>query len=250
MLREMMPRLFQLRDLIENPSAPGAYFRDFELELRTKLTREIFLARERELNLLDAVSWEALKNEARPYLTRRDPGGRGWSQLIDILNQARAHNYLVGRGCSGVAFVPRGENPTPDLEAILNHQKLLCEVKTINISDKEVERQNTQNAGRPVITLPNEFLTKLTRTLHQARGQMFAYNDSAACVTLVIINFDDLFTEYKVDYYAQIDQHLASESVGGTEIVIYNQRTLFHSHITMQNAFVVNEAEWPAPDPL
>ncbi|HEM7888945.1 MULTISPECIES: hypothetical protein [Burkholderia] len=249
MFRADMPRVFELRDLIEEPQAPEAYFQDFELTLCDGLAREIWLAREREFQLLDAASWEALKEEARPYLTRHDPGGRGWSQLINILNQARAHNHLAARGCSGVAFVPRGKKPTPDLEGTLNDRKVLCEVKSINISAEEAERRNTRAVGSITASLDGKFLKKLTSTLCKAKSQMLAYDNGAACIAFIIIDFDDFLGQYKADYYAQIDQHLESEPVQGIEIVIYNQRTAFHPHITMRSAFVVNEAAWPKPEP-
>jgi len=47
------------------------------------------LAREREFQRLDDAAWEFLKDEALPYLSARDRKGRGWEQLISILNQAR-----------------------------------------------------------------------------------------------------------------------------------------------------------------
>lgn len=243
-----MPRVFELRDLIDEPQSPDAYFQDFELTLCDGLAREIWLAREREFQLLDATSWETLKEEAQPYLTRHDPSGRGWSQLINILNQARAHNHLVARGCSDVAFVPRGKKPTPDLEGRLNDRKVLCEVKTLNISAEEAERRNTWAVGATTASLDGKFLKKLTSTLCKAKSQMLAYDNGAAYIAFIIINFDDFFGEYKADYYAQIDQHLESEAVQGIEIVIYNQRTAFHPRITMRSAFVVNEAGWPKPE--
>lgn len=248
MFRETMPRLFELRELIEDPSSPDAYFADFELQLRDPLANEIFLGRERELQLLDVASWDALKSEARPYLTARDRDGRGWSQLVDILNQARAHNHLVSRGCSDVAFVPREENPTPDLEATLSGQKILCEVKTINISDEAVKHQVEQAAGSTRADVNVGLLSKLTKTLDYAKKQMLAYDDRAECIAFITINFDDWSGQYKANYYAQIDQHLESEPINGIQIVFYNGRTPFHAQITMRNAFVINETGWSAPE--
>lgn len=144
-----MPRVFELRDLIEQSLASSAYFQDFEATLGDRLARAIWLAREREFPRLDAVSWEALKSEAHPYLILHDPNERGWQQLIDVLNQARAHNYLVELGCCGVRFVPRGKKETPDLEGTLDTRRVLCEVKTVNISKDEANRRNTGQGGYP-----------------------------------------------------------------------------------------------------
>lgn len=243
-----MPRVFELRDLIEQPLAPSAYFQDFETVLGDRLARAIWLAREREFQRLDAVSWEALKSEARPYLTLHDPNGRGWQQLIDVLNQARAHNYLVELGCSDVQFVPRNnKRETPDLEGTLNTRRVLCEVKTVNISDDEANRRNTGRADYISNSLNEQFLKKLKCTLGKAKSQMEVYDvgGNARRIAFLIINFDDSFAEYKADYYSQIDQHLASEPVEGVDVVFYNQQTAFHVDVSMRSALVVNEASWP-----
>ncbi|HKR44539.1 MAG TPA: hypothetical protein VJU59_33525 [Paraburkholderia sp.] len=242
-----MPRVFELRDLIEQPLTPRAYFQDFETVLDDRLARAIWLAREREFQRLDAESWEALKSEARPYLTLHNPNGRGWQQLIDVLNQARAHNYLTELGCSDVRFVPRGKRETADLEGLLDTRVVLCEVKTLNISEDEANRRNTGQGGYTSNTLSQQFLKKLKSTLGKAKSQMAASNvcGNAVCIAFVIVNFDDLFAEYKVDYYRQIDQSLGSEPVQGVDIVFYNQRTAFHADVSMRNALVVNEANWP-----
>jgi hypothetical protein len=247
MLRASMPRVFELRDLIEQPLAQSVYFQDFEIVLGDRLARAIWLAREREFQRLDAVSWEALKSEARPYLTLHDPNVRRWQQLIDVLNQARAHNYLVELGCSSVRFVPRGRKETPDLEGTLDTRRVLCEVKTINISAYEADRRNTGQGGYISNSLNEQFLKKLESTLSKAKSQMQVYDagGNARRIAFLIINFDDSFAEYKADYYSQIDQHLAFKPIEGVDIVFYNQQTAFHVDVSMRSALVINEASWP-----
>jgi hypothetical protein len=249
MFRTSMPRVFELVDLIEVPLAQSAYFHDFETRLGDSRGRATtWLAREREFQRLDPDSWQALKSEARPRLTRPDPK-RGWQQLIDILNQARAYNYLVELGCSGVRFVPRGRKKTPDLEGTLDTRKVLCEVKTINISEQEAKRRNEGQGGYTSIYLDEQFLKKVTSALGTAKSQVESYDvgGNSMRIVFLIINFDDSFAEYKADYYSQIDKYLASEPVQGIGIVFYNQQTAFHLDVSMRSALVVNEASWPEP---
>jgi hypothetical protein len=107
MSRREMPRVYELKDLIADPSDPRSYFRKFVDSIReSPSAKRVWLAREREFQRLDPESWKFLKNEACPYLTARDTR-RGWEQLIAILNQARAHNYLIDEGCEEVNFIPR-----------------------------------------------------------------------------------------------------------------------------------------------
>jgi hypothetical protein len=153
-----------------------------------------------------------LKDEARPYLTAQDANGRGWEQQISVLNQARAHNYLVDQGCSRVCFIPRAKQKTPDLGGELNGQKVVCEVKTINISEAKVE---TRRAGNPDSTrdfLDTNFFEKLDSTLLDSKCHINAYDGQTNTkhIVFMVINFDDGLGEYKANYFAQIDQHLAA----------------------------------------
>jgi len=247
MFRKEMPRVYELRDLIENPATPSAYFQDFDNSLRDEPSKKkTWLAREREFQRLDGHSWHQLKDEARPYLAARDVKGRGWEQLISILNQARAHNYLIDKGCSDVRFIPRAKKQgqkTPDLTGELNGKTIICEVKTINSSAVEVEKRQTGRAGLTTSVLDAGFFAKFDSTLRCATNQLSSYDreQSATHIVFVVINFDEWPGQYKSAYYSQIDCHLACNVVSGREIVFYNQRTAYHADVTMSHALVINE---------
>ncbi len=247
MSREDFPRVYELRDLIEDPRSPSAYFQDFEASVRAEpLKRQVWLAREQELQRLDADPWRCLKNEAIPYLMKRDPNGRGWQQLITILNQARAFNYLKSIGCSAIQYVPRAAAQgldTPDLQGTLDGRMVLCEVKTINVSNQEAFARRDGTARAIAGSLEQGFFNKLTSDLKKAKKQMESYagaNDVRR-IAYVICNFDDLFAEYKEGHYRQIDQHLADNPCSEIEIVFHNERTCFHQQIMMRCATVINE---------
>jgi len=231
--------------LIADPSNPSAYFRDFDESVRDDPAKKlIWLAREREFNRLDDESWQFLKSEALPYLMARD-AKRGWQQLITILNQARAYNYLIDKGCVEVRFVPRsvikGEE-TPDIEATMNGTKVLCEVKTVTISDVEAVRRKTGGVGYTVRSLDHGFFRKLAGDLSKAESQMKSYGgEDTARIAFVILNFDDFLGEYKAEYYEQIDQYLAAQPISSLEIAFFNQKTAFQCRVIMQNAVVINE---------
>jgi hypothetical protein len=251
-LRRELPRVFELGDLIERPSKPSAYFQNWDnpLFVDEPDRKRAWLAREREFQQLDAPSWQCLKEEARPYLTARDAKGRGWQQLITILNQARAHNYLVDLGCSQVCFIPRAKvegQKTPDLEGDLNGQKVLCEVKTINPSQDEMDKRLSGRAGLTTNVLDEGFFKKFNSSVLEAKDQMRTYDDQddVRRIVFFVITFDEPHGEYKIDYFAQIDRYLASDLasdlVSDLDIVFYNQRTAFHQHVSMLQAHVVNE---------
>jgi hypothetical protein len=247
MCRGELPRVYELLDLIDDPSKASAYFRNFDASLRDEPSKKrTWLAREGEFERLDAEAWEHLKGEALSYLTARDAKGRGWEQLISILNQARAHNYLTEIGCSQVRFIPRAKRrgqETPDLEGDLNGQRVLCEVKTINRSQSEVDKRQAGRAGSTTNFLDAAFFRKLDSDLKKAKRQMDAFDgaEEVKRIAFIVINFDEWLGEYKSDYFAQIDQHLSSDQVSGIDIVFYNQRTAFHAHVSMVHAHVLNE---------
>jgi hypothetical protein len=238
--------VYELRDLIEDPSAPGAYFQDFDNLVRDHPdVMQYWFAREEELRGLDVVSWDFLKNEARPYLTRRDQN-RGWHQLFTILNQARAYNYLRDIGCSTVQFIPRatlkGEE-TPDLEAELNSLTVLCEVKTINISDEEAVARVDFKARTTTGRLEPGFFNKMTSDIKKAKEQMDSYDPrtNVRRIVYLVVNFDDLLGDCKEQHFKQVDQYLAQNKFPGIEVVFHNQKTPLHKSIAMTAAKVVNE---------
>jgi len=215
-----LPRLDELRAHIRDGNDPNAYFRDFEKSLseipqKLKQFRDI----EAELQLLDPVAWEHLKTEAIPYLTRRDPN-RGWEQLFNILNQAKAYNFLVRQNHEGVRFVPRAVGKkTPDLEGHKGASRVLCEVKTVNISKDEAGYRASGQARGVTLTLPQGIFNKLKSDVKTATGQMRAYDAAAGQMLYCIVNFDDHLHEYADDYCPQLEAYIRDNSEESLQVV-------------------------------
>jgi len=242
-----MPRVYELIDLIEDRTHPDAFFKMFEQTVAQESDKyRVWIARETELQELEQEAWNSLKAESTPYLTARNIKGRGWEQLISILNQARAYKYMRDSGCSNIRFVPRASKngiETPDLEGITDGGLVLCEVKTINVSDEEaVARNNVACRSTEAILKPG-FFNKLTSDLTKAKNQMISVNNTPGVrrIAFVVVNFDDFLGEYKDWYYEQIDKHLEVTAISGIEVVLFNQRTCFHKTIQMNHAIIVNE---------
>ena len=245
MSRSEFPRVYQLIDLIKNHTSPESYFQNFERSIEEEVEKQrAWIAREKGLQRLEKNAWDFLKNEAGLYLTAHNGRGRGWEQLISILNQARGYNFLLDLGCAEIQFIPivKGRK-TPDIEAVFAGNPVICEVKTINISASEAEVRATGKVRKISASLESGFFKKLTSDLEKAKCQMVSYNKKPGVrhIAFIVINFDDLLCEYKNNYYEEIDQHLARLPVPGTEVVFFNQRTCFHNEVQMKNAKVVNE---------
>lgn len=223
------------------------YFQNFERHVRESPhhVEPIYLRWEKELQGLDSNAWEFLKGEASPYLVHKDRGGRGWQQLFDILNQARAYNRLKTLNCSSVRFIPRAEKQglrTPDLEAALGAEKVLCEVKTIGISQEEVRARNYFTVRSIAIRLEDGFFRKLRSDILDAKDQMDAYDAMGTAQQYVYINtcFDDFLAQCKEEYFRQIDQYLSDYPIPAVKLVFHNDHTAFYKPLGMTNATVVN----------
>lgn len=70
MFRTEMPRVYELRDLIADPSHPSAYFQKFDVTLNDPLRRQVWHAREQEFQRLWRLRGRSLEAEGT-FLTWR-----------------------------------------------------------------------------------------------------------------------------------------------------------------------------------
>ena len=216
------------------PLSPDAYFRDFDNTAReTPVKLKHFRHIEEDLRGLDPDSWAQLKAELVPLLTARDER-RGWQALFDKLNEAKGYNHLVRiLGCTSVKFIPRSKvqgQKTPDLEGSLGPIKVLCEVKTINISKIEEGCRNEHTVRTISTQLPEGFFNKLKADLETAGKQMAAYCSVAPArrIAYVVVNYDDLLHEYAQDYSTQIGAFIVDNPVPELE-VFFDTKPPFYS---------------------
>lgn len=242
-LRRLLPRVFELRDAAGG-SHPDDFFRDFEAStIRIPAKRVAFERLERQLSALDISAWHDLKGRAVGELQKRRPG-RGWQSLFDLLNEAKGAEYLASLGCRNIRFIPRATKKTPDLEADLDGQRVLCEVKTLNISENEASHRRRVDEGqfeaREVSQSVQEMLVKLSTTLEAARLQLETHDiaGGARRVIFLVIHFDDWVGDYQPEYLAQIDEHLAQRPLLGAQLVISPANNLFARRFTMNAATV------------
>ena len=141
--------------------------------------------------------------------------------------------------------VPRRRTRTPDLVATRDGHRVLCEVKTINVSDDEAARRHRIGQGGFVVskTLPyveNGLLTKTTATLAHAVGQLDGEDAErkAQRIVFTVLSFDDWVGDYQTEYFAQLDAHLLQNPVVGAELAFSPWSNLFERQFTMRSATV------------
>lgn len=249
-LRRELPRVFALKDTLSAPTNPHAYFQNFEESLRENSQKlAAFRKIEDVLSALDADAWNTLRDTASAHLTRPSTSkGRGWQSLFDVLSEARGYAYLRSIGCSDIRCVGRADRPTPDIEAIHEGRRVLCKVKTINISEDEAVRRRRVYSGTPVARktpteLGAQYLSKLGSTLANAVRQLDAFDPerTARRIVFCVLNFDDWVGDYYPAYFREIDTHLLTHPVEGVELVFYLPNNVFGRSFEMRAATVVTD---------
>ncbi len=249
-LNRELARVLELRNALSNPGSPDALFGNFESSLQENSSKlEAFRKLEAVLSVLDAEAWKTLKHHASGLLSKPTASkGRSWQSFFDVLSEARGYSYLRSVGCSGIRFMNRTDRPTPDLEAQHSGQRVLCEVKTINISDDEAGRRHRVHSGTPVggkvpTELGGAYLAKLSKTLNSAVRQLEEADPAhdARRIVFCVLNFDDWVGDYYPAYFREIDAYLLANPVGVEELVFSLPNNLFGRTFEMRAAKVVTE---------
>lgn len=204
-----MKRIKELISSIGTRYPGDQFFADFDSSCEiSKDKKSLYLLYEKALRSLDTESWGILKAKAlRHYRDHRE--GQLKQGFFNQLNEAFAYRYLALSGASAVRFVPEGTKPTPDLSYVTNGAKMHCEVKTLGISNDEIDRRNGGYAyGGAVYTMLDDgFLNKFSSAVLQARGQIGAFGTNG--LVYVIVRPDDI----ALDHYSTYRKQLVSTCV-------------------------------------
>lgn len=232
MCRDEFPRIFELRDSLSTPLPEGVAFPALDQTIIEYPQKRKFLRdAEAELQGLDVTAWAALKAKLTPLPMKHKK--RVLQPLYDTLNEAKGYNYLARIGCANVHFIPESAikgQKTPDLGADAQGRKVLCDVKTINISDKEIGRRRSGGVGTSTDQLDSGFLGKLKSDLEHAKAQMLVYDPDGTVrkIAYVVVNYDDGLHEYADRYWPQITQFLADNPIPDLEVE-FDIKPPFHS---------------------
>ena len=239
MYHRHLTRVSEIRDCLPPKDISGSFFENFEQSLaENPIKRKIFQHIENDLDALDMTAWMHFRKQVAHLFQRKD-AKRGWQAAFDKLNEAKAYSYLAKIGCTDLAFIPESgikSRKTPDLQGKLGARPILCEVKTINISENEVTSRRSAINGDYVasnisMSLTREFMSKLFKTLTTANLQIESHcTDDITCrFVYVTLNFDDLLNEYVDDYLAQIDCFLTTKKEFPTIQLILNSKPAFYA---------------------
>lgn len=220
------PKLERIKELLaaaQDARRPTSYARHLENFVATNaVMRKILADYEQDLRALDAPSWGTLKTAAVKRLIRNEK--RGWEPLFGILNEAKAYAHLTALGCTEIQMIPPSyESKAPDLKAALNGTLVLCEVKTIHMTDDVRTGGTADPASKSRCALSEDFLRgKLTRTLRAAKAQLDAYPSSAARkIVYVVFTPDESLHEYADDDSLQLRAFFKEHPLTGVEVDVF-----------------------------
>ena len=223
MCRDYFPRVFELSDLLPKPVQAGLALPALDHTLLEPGKHEYFRMREVDLKGLDDAAWAAIKEKLRHWPKARTHKQRILEPLYELLNEVKGLNYLKSIGCSNVRFVrvsSRQNEKTPDLVAERGRHRVLCDVKTINRSESEVERARTGGVATSPETVPDELIAKIRKTAGSAKTQMISYDPGGTAQKIVyfVVNYDE--PEYRCEYKAQLKHEFTINPVNSIEVII------------------------------
>jgi hypothetical protein len=221
--RDYFPRLFELSDLLPEPVPAGLALPALDQTLLEPGKREYFEKREVDLQGLDEVAWAAIKEKFTRWPKARAHEQRILEPLYEILNEAKGYNYLKEAGCSDIHFIrvsARQNEKTPDLGAVHGDHQVLCDVKTVNRSQNEVERARTGGVATSPERVPGELVAKIRKTAESAKAQTISYDPCGVAqkIAYFVVNYDE--REYSYLYEAQLKHELTINPVSGIQVII------------------------------
>jgi hypothetical protein len=102
--------------------------------------RDVYDAYEKSLICLDEESWDVLKQKAiKNFKNGRE--NQRFQNGFNQLNEAFAYRYLIGKGYNCVRILCETKIKQPDIEYYDGETRCFCEVKTLGISNDEIDRR-------------------------------------------------------------------------------------------------------------
>jgi hypothetical protein len=195
-LVERFPRLGMLWNRSDTAAADN-YFGIYDSPTLFPGTEKQFIAWEALLQTLDTDSLKVFLRKAAAKVTACSNPERGWSQLIESMNEVRGYQYARSLGYTTIRLLDEQAHPFPDIEASKGNGRYLIEVKTIQESAEELELRGQIQAGK--LGLPPR-LTRVVRDRYfqaaqQIAGHPWARNARKICYMLINLDLRTLLAE-------------------------------------------------------
>ena len=190
-----------------------SFFSDFQQSCQiSELKLRYYKTYDNAFRALDDCSWKVLKSKALDHFMDHRKGQLKQG-FFNQLNEAFAYRHLLRQGYLSVRILRETGQKTPDIEFRERRLIRYCEVKTIGISDQEIERRESiQSFGGDIYMRLNPgFFNKFKCVLDQA-SQQLSIKGSHGLIFVVMLN-DDIALDYYSDYRRQIQAYCYQKGV-------------------------------------
>ena len=214
-----MRHLRELIAAIQAARPADNFFSEFETGIaQNALKRKHFAAYERALRCLDDASWENLRTKAVAHF-HESRHRQQKAPFFDQLNDVFAYRWLIQQGFSGVTVLPENRRPRsgekcPDLAFFGPHKRFACDVKTIGVSDAELDRRQSAPKyydSSMYKALAPGFFRKIDDAIVKGTEQVRQYAEGG--LVFIVVHNDDITSSFHADHRTQITRHLQKHSV-------------------------------------
>jgi hypothetical protein len=208
-----MRRMAALIQLIKETYPRDKFFDSVGETLRlSKQARASYRAYDKAFECLDQASWERLSKKAVAHF-RDHRRGQLKQGFFNQLNEAFAYQFLLRQGYTHVSVLPEDGKTTPDLSYRQGNAVRYCEVKSIGISEEQIDRWEAEEGfdGSIYYDLSAGFLRKLDADLTMAYKQITSKGPDG--IVFIVASFDDFTLSHYERYRVQIAQHLSQTEV-------------------------------------
>lgn len=178
----------------------------------SKQARASYRSYDKAFDCLDQASWERLSKKAVAHF-RDHRRGQLKQGFFNQLNEAFAYQFLLRQGYTHVTVLPEDGKTTPDLSYRHGTAIRYCEVKSIGISEEQIDRWEAKEGfdGSIYYDLSAGFLRKLDADLTKAYKQIASKGPDG--IVFIVANFDDFTLSHYERYRVQIAQHLSQTEI-------------------------------------
>ena len=183
------------------------FFADFESSCQSEpAKRKHYRSYNEALMLLDDDSWNILKEKALVHFGNEREGQRKQG-FFNQLNEAFAYRYLLRKGFRNIRFIEEAAQKTPDISFTDRGTRGYCEVKTVGISNDEINRRSSHKVYDCGVyfSLGTGFQNKLGADIDRAWEQIRSVGDHG--LVFVLIRFDDIALDHYPRYRRQLTEY-------------------------------------------
>jgi hypothetical protein len=196
------------------------FFADFEKSCRLEpYKKKHYRSYNDALMLLDNESWNILKEKAIEHFENERIGQRKQG-FFNQLNESFAYRYLLCRGFKNVRFLKERKQKCPDIRFVDRGTESYCEVKTVGISDDEINRRSSKGAydGEVYFNLSPGLENKLAAGIDRAWEQIHSLGENG--LVFILIRIDDMALDHYVRNRNQLTEFCRSRGFENVVIKI------------------------------